>query len=138
MKTARQWVKKYSSSGPFDLVNSCKEAEEIVKAIRAEAIEAMHHALFIVDPHPSPERERWVVVNGQEINPEHPIVRGLLHAMEQASKEQYFNAGHAINEAAQMSLKLLQERQKKVSDSQQSIHQRGNQLYSFNIKIQPD
>ena len=34
MKRAKEWVDEYSQSGAFDLIDSCAEAEEIVKKIQ--------------------------------------------------------------------------------------------------------
>lgn len=38
MKTPKEWVNEYSQSGPFDLVGSTEEAEQIVKWIQADAV----------------------------------------------------------------------------------------------------
>ena len=38
MKSSKQWVDELSQSGPFDLVESCKDAEYIVRQIQLDVV----------------------------------------------------------------------------------------------------
>lgn len=41
MKSAEEWVEKYSQSGPFDMIESTEEAIEMVKKIQEDAMRAL-------------------------------------------------------------------------------------------------